>query len=171
MSLWVAMVFSKPSPENRNYESSYNSSNTVTDTPEDDPYLDNSLSTGDAPYPCQNVDGNESQISVSTSNSAECDVVVMVKSGNELMCNAYIKAGDSYTFNLPNGDYQVFFYSGKGWNPNKSMPNGFDGGFVANESYSKDDPVTLENQGLEYELILQPNGNFSTKQSSASEIF
>ncbi len=88
-----------------------------------------------------------------------------------MVCNAYIEAGDSYTFNLPNGYYQVFFYGGKGWNPNKTMPNGIEGGFVANESYSKDNPVSLEYQGLEYELIPQLNGNFTTKQSSAIEIF
>ena len=45
------------------------------------------------------------------------------------------------------------------------------GGFVVNESFSKDKPVTLVYQGLEYELILQQNGNFSTDPSSASEIF
>jgi hypothetical protein len=34
-----------------------------------------------------------------------------------------------------------------------------------------DEPVTLDYQGLEYELIPQPNGNFSTEQSNASEVF
>ena len=85
--------------------------------------------------------------------------------------NAYIVGGDSYTFNLPNGNYQVFFYGGRGWNPEKQMPNGDMGGFVVNESFSKDKPVTLVYQGLEYELILQQNGNFSTEPSSASEMF
>ncbi|WP_276892357.1 hypothetical protein [Hallella bergensis] len=162
---------SKPSPETRNYESCYNSSNTVTSTVEDDPYLENSLSTGTAPYSCRNLYGNDSKISVRTSSSAECDIVVILKSHGDMVCNAYIEAGDSYTFNLPNGYYQVFFYGGKGWNPNKTMPNGIEGGFVANESYSKDNPVSLEYQGLEYELIPQLNGNFTTKQSSAIEIF
>lgn len=88
-----------------------------------------------------------------------------------MVYNSYIKAGDSYKFNLPNGTYQVFFYSGRGWDPNKAMPNGQEGGFVANESYSKDEPVTLNYQGLEYELIPQPDGNFTTVQSNASEVF
>lgn len=162
---------SKPSPESRNYESSYSSSNTVTSTVEDDPYLDKSLSTGSVPYSCKNLKGEESTISVRTSGSSECDVVVIIKTGDTMVRNAYIKAGGSYTFNLPNGYYQVFFYGGKGWNPNKTMPNGLDGGFVANESYSKDEPVSLEYQGLEYELSPQQNGNFTTEQSSASEIF
>lgn len=51
------------------------------------------------------------------------------------------------------------------------MPNGLKGGFVANESYSKDSPISLEYEGLNYELIPQPNGNFNTQQSSVSEIF
>lgn len=162
---------SKPNPENRNYETGYSSSSTVTETVEDDPYIDNSLSTGTQPYECRNLRGDESSIEVRTSSSSECDVVVIVKSGDTMVRNTYIKAGGSYKFNLPNGTYQVFFYGGRGWNPNKAMPNGQDGGFVANESYSKDEPVSLNYQGLEYELIPQQNGNFSTEQSSASEIF
>ena len=42
---------------------------------------------------------------------------------------------------------------------------------VANESFSKDSQVTLDYQGLNYELIPQQNGNFSTMQSSENEIF
>lgn len=151
---------SKPTPESRNYE-----------TEEDDPYIDNSLSTGAQPYECGNLHGDASSIEVRTSGSSECDVVVIVKRSGRMVRNAYIKAGGSYKFNLPNGTYQVFFYGGSGWNPNKTMPNGQDGGFVANESYSKDEPVSLNYQGLEYELIPQQDGNFSTEQSSASEIF
>ena len=186
----------KKEPENRTYESSYNSSSTATSTDDDktyidnslntgnslyqetqasienNPYYNNSLSTGASPYTSYGSSATgESQISVSTSYDSNCDVVVIIKSGGNIARNAYIRAGGSHTFYLPNGTYQVFFYGGKGWNPNKSMPNGLKGGFVANESYSKDSPVSLEYQGLTYELIPQPNGNFSTKQSSASEIF
>ena len=187
---------SRRNPEHRTYESSYNSNSKATETPRDGAYLENSLNTGSSPYdektssieddPYYNhslktgstpyssygksVD-NESQINVSTSSNSNCDIVVIIKRSGEIARNAYIKAGGSYTFNIPNGTYQVFFYGGKGWNPNKVMPNGLKGGFVANESFSKDSPVSLEYEGLTYELILQPNGNFSTQQSSASEIF
>lgn len=162
---------SKSNPEDRNYETGYNSSSTTTTTLEDDPYIDYSLNTGEQPYECRNLRGDDSSIEVRTSSNSECDVIVIVKTGETMIRNAYIKAGDSYKFNLPNGNYQVFFYGGRGWKPNKSMPNGQAGGFVANESYSKDEPVYLNHQSLEYELIPQPNGNFSTRQSSASEIF
>ena len=187
---------SKKNPNQRTYESSYSSSSTATASTQDRVYVDNSLNTGNSPYESKepSVEDNpyynnylstgsspyssfgrsasdESQISVSTSASSNCDVVVIIKSRGEIARNAYIRAGGSYTFYIPNGTYQVFFYGGKGWNPNKVMPNGLEGGFVANESYSKDSPVSLEYQGLTYELIPQQNGNFSTQQSSANEIF
>ena len=183
----------KQNPNQRTYESSYSSSSTATDSPQDKEYVDNSLNTGNSPYqsqqssveddpyynnflrtgstPYSNVglrSSDDSQISVSTSSASNCDII---KSGGEIARNAYIRAGGSYTFNVPNGVYQVFFYAGKGWNPNKVMPNGLEGGFVANESYSKDSPVSLDYQGLTYELIPQPNGNFSTQQSNANEVF
>lgn len=186
----------KQNPNNRTYESSYHSTSTATKSSndrsyvnnslntgsepyvekkpsvEESPYYNNSLSTGSAPYTSYGLSSDdESQICVSTSASSNCDVVVIIKRGGEIARNAYIKAGGSYTFYIPNGTYQVFFYGGKGWNPNKVMPNGLKGGFVANESYSKDSPVNLDYQGLEYELIPQANGNFSTQQSNANEMF
>lgn len=189
---------SKKNPERRTYESSYNSNSTATDNSSDDSYVNNTLSTGSNPY---NEDsnkndvennpyisnslstgslaysnessyyGSDSKISITTSSSSNCDVVVILKSNGRIVRNAYIKAGGSYSFSIPNGRYQVFFYGGRGWNPNKTMANGQTGGFVANESYSKDSPVSLNYQELTYELIPQANGNFSTQQSSSSEIF
>lgn len=197
MAICMASCNLGPSnPNARKYEDAYNSTNTLTangdeqyvnqslntgDTPysksqtesvENNPYYNNSLSNGSSPYLSRNAYADDqSEISVSTSSESQCDVVVIVKSGGNIVANAYLKAGGGYTFHLPNGSYQVFFYGGKGWNPNKSMPGGFTGGFVANESYSKDSEVELYYQGLTYELIPQPNGNFSTQQSNAAEIF
>lgn len=161
----------KPNPENRTYESAYSSSSTATAQVEDTPYLGNRLTTGYVPYENVELSGNESSIKVRTSSNSECDVVVIVKHHGQIVRNTYIAAGDSYTFRIPNGYYQVFFYGGKGWNPNKGLSDGYTGGFVANESFSKDSEVSLYYQGLEYELIPQQNGNFSTQQSYASEIF
>lgn len=42
---------------------------------------------------------------------------------------------------------------------------------VANESFSKYNAVTLDYQGLNYELISLRNGNFNTEQSSKQEMF
>lgn len=161
----------KPNPENRTYEKAYGSSSTVTATEADDPYLENKLQTGAIPYNNKTCEGDKSKISVLTSANSECDIVVIIKRDNDIVRNVYIKAGDSYKLSVPNGTYQVFFYGGKGWNPQKKMAGGHVGGFVANESYSKDSSVTLNYEGVVYELIPQRNGNFSTEQSSASEIF
>ena len=133
------------------------------------PYVDNYLQTGSAPYSSNSAYGDNSTITVRTSSS-DNDVVVIVKSYGEMVRNAYIQGGDSYTFNLPSGNYQVFFYGGKGWHPTKDM-NGYQGGFVYQETFSKDDPIDLDGQRLEYELILQQNGNFQTKGSSENEVF
>lgn len=139
--------------------------------PIDEQYLSNTLNTGVAPYKNTILKGSTSEIRIKTGYSTDCDVVAIVKHNNEIVRNAYIQAGDSYTFKIPNGTYQVFFYGGKGWNPSKEMLDGYVGGFVTDESFSKDNPVTINHQILEYELILQRNGNFSTKPSNKSEIF
>jgi hypothetical protein len=90
-----------------------------------------------------------------------------------VFCHAYIRANDSYTFEMPNGTYQPFFYYGKGWDPEKIMketPEGtIKGGFVSDESFGKDDPQTLEDNILTYQLIFQTNGNFSTRPSNAED--
>ncbi len=138
---------------------------------EDSPYIDNRLQTGDSPYKNIRLSGNESTIEVKTSEGYENDVVVIIKHNGKIVRNAYIQGGDSYQFSVPNGTYQVFFYGGKGWNPDKKMDGGYTGGFITNESFSKDNAVTLDYQGLNYELIPQRNGNFNTELSSETEMF
>ena len=161
----------KKNPETRTYESAYSSNSTSTENSIESQYIDNSLSTGSQPYSNEyDVTGNESQISVSTSSNSKTDIVILRSEGS-IVDNAYIQAGGSYTFNLANGSYQVFFYGGKGWNPNKTMSSGLAGGFVANVGLiQKDSPVSLNYQSLSY-TVPQQNGNFSTQQSNASEIF
>ena len=136
-------------------------------------YSENSLPTGATPY-SKYYGGNSScseygcsQIKVRTSNS---DVLVTIKKNDRVVRHAFIQSGDQHTFSFPNGTYQAFFYYGKGWNPVKEMKNGeILGGFIAEESFGKDDPQILSNNVLEYELILQPNGNFSTRPSNPEE--
>ena len=136
-------------------------------------YINNSLSTGATPY-AEFYGGNSScfdngcsQIKVSTSNS---DVLVTIKRNDRVVSHAFINASDSYTFSFPNGTYQPFFYYGKGWNPDKEMKNGeLRGGFISNENFGKDEPQSLHNNILQYELILQENGNFSTRPSNPDE--
>ena len=114
---------------------------------EDSPYIDNRLQTGDSPYKNIRLSGNESTIEVKTSAGDENDVVVIIKHNGKIVRNAYIQGGDSYQFSVPTG------------------------GFITNESFSKDNAVTLDYQGLNYELIPQRNGNFNTELSSETEMF
>ncbi len=138
-----------------------------------DKYISNSLRTGSTPY-SKYYGGNSScndygcsKIKVRTSNS---DVLVTIKKNDKVVRHGFIQAGDSYTFSFPNGTYQAFFYYGKGWNPEKEMKNGeIKGGFITNEDFGKDEPQYLNNNILEYELILQENGNFSTRPSNPDE--
>ncbi|MDR0605368.1 MAG: hypothetical protein LBG80_13795 [Bacteroidales bacterium] len=142
-----------------------------------DKYINNSLSNGATPY-SNYYGGNAScdswgcsEISVKTPYNS--DVLVTIKQNDEVVRHAFIRAGSTYTFSFPNGTYQPFFYYGKGWNPNKEMKRSDGsvilGGFIEDESFGKDFPQYLENQSLSYELILQPNGNFSTKPSNPEE--
>jgi|JI6StandDraft_1071083.scaffolds.fasta_scaffold02801_10 hypothetical protein len=150
----------------------------------DDTFLEqwktNSLRTGAMPYSfCYGASNNCSgygcsQISVLTDGTGDVIVTIKDRSG-EVIRHGYIKGGQSFTFNVSNGSYQVFFYSGSGWNPNKNMPsstcNFLEGGFVSNENVTKDNYIHLSNQIMSYELILQQDGNFSTKPSSKTEAF
>ncbi len=43
------------------------------------------------------------------------------------------------------------------------------GGFLDNEFVSKDNPITLQNQIMEYTLTRVSNGNFAPKSSSINE--
>lgn len=139
-----------------------------------DKYISNSLNTGATPY-AKYYGGNTScndygcsQIKVKTPYNS--DVLVTIKKNDKVVRHAYIQANGSYTFSFPNGTYQAFFYYGKGWNPEKEMKNGeINGGFITNEDFGKDEPQSLYNNILEYELILQQNGNFSTRPSNPEE--
>jgi hypothetical protein len=148
----------------------------INEIEEQDKWNNNSLATGSTPYAStygRNHSCNEwgcSQIKVKAPNNS--DVLVIIKRGDKygkVIRHAYIQALETYIFELRDGTYQVFFYYGKGWNPRKKMTNGLKGGFVLNESFSKDEPQTIENGVLSYSLVLQTNGNFQTKSSDESE--
>lgn len=142
-------------------------------------YIGNSLTTGATPYSYCFGSNNScssygcSVIKVKTPFNS--DIVVTIKKNNKVYRHAFIKASSQFSFELPNGSYQAFFYYGKGWNPEKVMTETdcgiLKGGFVANELFSKDDMQTLKEESLIYELILQENGNLETKPSNLDEAF
>jgi hypothetical protein len=144
-----------------------------------DEYIDNSLNTGATPYAyCFGKNKSCttegcSQIKVTTPYNS--DVLVIIKKNDKVYRHAYINGGSSYTFEFPDGTYQIFFYYGKGWYPGKEMKRTtcglLKGGFVSSESFGKDDSQTLNNSILTYELVLQEGGNFSTSPSDSDEAF
>lgn len=144
-------------------------------------YGHNSLSNNSAPYASwygSNAYYDDytphSEIVVNASSSSDVVVIVRYNNANGAVAgHKYIKAGYSGTIYLKNGKgYQVFFYSGTGWNPNKEMANGIKGGFVKNESFTKDESVQrLNNEILTYTLTMQQFGNFAPDESSVNEMF
>ncbi len=112
-----------------------------------------------------------SDIKVNTSSNSS--IVAIVKKYGKVVKHAYISAGSSYTFQLLDGTYQVFFYYGSEWDRNKSM-NSKDcytlyGGFTSNESVSKAEQITLKGQIMVYTLTYTTSGNFTPKSSSLEE--
>lgn len=118
---------------------------------------------------CEEFGCSEIEVEASTSD----DVVVVVKRNGVVKKHAYIAAGRSYTFQLPDGLYQTYFYYGEGWYPDKEMDSklcdDLRGGFLRNETWSKDDPTRLEGQILTYTLQPLVHGNFQTKDASQLE--
>lgn len=111
-----------------------------------------------------------SDIQVRTSGSA---VMAIVKKYGNIIKHAYIAPNSSYTFELKDGTYQVFFYYGDFWSDAKKMKSdecsSVYGGFTKNEFVSKDDPITLSGQIMTYSLTRTQNGNFSPKSSNLDE--
>ena len=139
-------------------------------------YKDYSLKTGAMPYGYCFGNSNAGQSGVRV-KAGSGDVLVTIKNMNDqVIRHAYIEARNSYTLNVPNGNYFVYFYYGTGWNPKRFMKETncgkLVGGFLTNESVSKDPNVLRLNNGImTYTLTEQINGNFSTAGSSKGEAF
>ena len=146
-------------------------------------YSTNSLYTGSTPYKycygknpyCSPPYGYAECSFIDVIASSNSDVVVIIKKNNRVYSHAYIKAGGSYRFKIGNGNFQTFFYYGKGWNPNKYIKNSscgkITGGFVSNESLDKSDVIRLNNSSMSYTLYTVENGNFKPKASNKNEAF
>jgi hypothetical protein len=140
-------------------------------------YGANRLSHGELPWrscfghnsECEEQGCSEIVVRASASN----DVLVVIKKRGRVSKHAYIRAGHSYTFEMRNGLYQPFFYYGSGWHPDKQMDSKLcaklRGGFLKNEVWSKDEPLTLWNQIMTYTLEEVAFGNFETIDSNQDE--
>jgi hypothetical protein len=139
-------------------------------------YRDNSLSNGSMPYSyCYGSSNNgNSGVKVTAGPS---DVLVLIKNMNErVIRHAYVKSYRTFSLNVPNGSYNVYFYYGTGWNPKRFMKDTdcgrLTGGFISDETVTKDpSTLTLFNQIMQYTLQQQVDGNFSTSGSSKYEAF
>lgn len=137
-------------------------------------YRNNQLSTGAKPWARYygSSSGGSSWITVNASSSSDVVVVVKYNNANGRVANhAYIRKGGRHTMSLPSGyRYQVFFYTGNGWYPDKQMKGEVRGGFLSG-SWTKDGtPYVLDyGEEMTYTLTATVNGNFSTSGSSEYE--
>lgn len=141
-------------------------------------YQNYSLKNGSQPYSSyygyNNSSGGSSIVIKSSSNY---DCVVTVKYNNsegKVAGHVYVHRGETAEIHLTSGrTYQVFFYSGTGWYPDKEMPKGVKGGFLHNESFSCDDkPYTLSyGEYMTYTLTPVTNGNFTPKTTNQNSFF
>ena len=137
-------------------------------------YKTNQLRTGAKPWAKYYGSGSEGGAAVRVNASSSSDVVVVVKYNNSngrVVNHAYIRKGGSYTLSLPSGNrYQVFFYNGNGWYPDKQMNETVKGGFLSG-SWSKDGTPYVLDYGeiMTYTLTATVGGNFSTSGSNANE--
>lgn len=139
-----------------------------------------SLPNGSEPYAKyygSNYSYSYGRAAVEVSASAYSDVLVIVRYNNSngrVAGHKYIRKGCSSTIYLPSEKrYQVFFYYGRGWYAKKEMPGGVKGGFLNDESYSKDGSSEYLGYGqtLTYTLTQVTHGNFSTSGSNKNEFF
>lgn len=172
-------VSSYSNESTNNYsESEYPSSSTTDDTNDEsytvdndyETYIDNQLKTGSKPYKdyYHSRTGNN-YLDFKTSGN---DYVIIVKDygSSDVVNHIYIRAGDTGRLYLPDGTYNIYFYGGKGWNPD--MENGnVKGGFVSGGHIQKDGPVELYNQYGEYTLYPVQNGNLQLQGASKGEAF
>ena len=139
-------------------------------------YRNYSLANGSMPYAYCYGRSNSGGSGVRV-NAGSSDVLVTVKDMNDrVIRHAFIKANRTFTLNIPNGNYNVYFYYGTGWNPKRFMKDTdcgrLVGGFLRNESVSKDPGVLRLYDGIMvYTLTTQVGGNFSTAGSSKTEAF
>ena len=158
----VDSQFDIPTTEDNTLESE---SQTDTDY---DTYINNQLRTGAKPY--KDFYRSRTGSNYLDFNTSGCDYVIIVRDyeTSEVVNHIYVRADDRGRLYLPNGTYNIFFYGGKGWNPN--MENGnVTGGFVSGGDIQKDGPVELYNQYGEYTLYPVQNGNLELQGATKNE--
>lgn len=104
-------------------------------------------------------------IIIKTSTAGGHTLVKVVDALDRQVTMAFIRAGGSYTFNLPYGNYRLKTANGTSW-------YGLEHKFGPDTIYSKpnsDFPLNEWGEQWTVELILQASGNLTQKRISASE--
>lgn len=130
-------------------------------------YINYSLQTGDTPYtPCYGTYLNCSGTGCSkiiVKASKEKDLVASLKQDDKFIGHAYILRGESFTFEVPDGSYQPFFFMGRGWYPERKIKDNecgnLKGGFLSNVNYISDQPVALRNKVVMYDMAFSEEFN------------
>ncbi|MCC8119190.1 MAG: hypothetical protein LIP09_10675 [Bacteroidales bacterium] len=147
----------------------------------DERWINNRLSTGSRPYSRHfgRPLSGDNEFHFKTSVGSDYVIIIKRYYDGGYVDHKYVCGGDQITIKVPDGTYIVYFYSGKGWNPNKSMGK-CTGGFVSGESFQKDGPVKMTttikgdysyNNRCEYTLYPVNNGNLNLKSTNQNEIF
>lgn len=154
---------------NENYSSDVQEDNNEYEDVEK--YINNRLATGSKPYPYlgKSHTGNN-YMSFRTSGNHDFVVIVKRASDDKYMNHVYVRGGDNTKLYLPDGTFDVYFYSGRGWNPNKIVGN-YRGGFVSSEAMQKDEYVELISGACEYTLYPVKDGNLTLESVDKDEVF
>lgn len=134
-------------------------------------YLNNSLETGDKPYSEYFGEEWTGHNYFYFKTSGKSDFIVIVKGHYDDMYinHIYIRGGDNAYLYVPDGTFDVYFYSGEGWNPNKKVGH-FTGGFVSG-LMQMDGPVELESAYMEYTLYPVKHGNLRLQGADMNDVF
>ena len=170
-----------------NNESSYSTEHEPNETTYNsyDEYRNNSLATGAKPYASYfgKAQTGKNFIDFKTSGSNDYVAIVKRHSNNKYVNHTYIKGGDNARLYVPSGTYDVYFYSGSGWNPNMVVGQ-FTGGFVEGGTMQKDGPIQLVSETIslddgstqlrtaymEYTLYPVSNGNLILQSADIENV-
>ena len=125
-----------------------------TETPESQPYAN-----------LYGTNLKHGSCAVNVTASSEMSVVVIVRYRNidgEVAGHLFIEKGSSGIICLRPGTYQIFFYSGRDWDPSKEMDCGLSGGFRKDEIFQEDPRQRDLKKGMmmTYKLRYVLDGNF-----------
>lgn len=145
----------------------------ATYEPDFSQYAGNRLDTGDKPYASQVGKAKTgSRYLEATASPGETDYIMIVKkaSNGQWVNHVYIHAGTKGRLNVPAGTYNVYFYSGQGWCPDKPI-NNLLGAFVEENELGKDANVNLSDyEGYSYKLYPVSSGNFQVQYANKEEL-